>query len=302
LYKLISFFHLSVLNGSYDERCDLFSVGVVAYVLLSGTKPFWGTNKKMSWKERRVVMIDLIKRCDYSPMTGRDWKDVTNTAKDFVRSLLQLNPDDRPTAKEALLSPWIRENCCESNEDVQNCLALSIGGEEALDQVSSTRYGLWSLLSSKLDEDEVVGLQAYVESLDEDGHCSISFDTLYSVLCEATNCNKEELDAVFECDSTSRINYVDFFAEVLNGIGRNRVEQLAAALDSLDVDGTRKLKSADARDVVERILPVDLSAAVWSSMKFDDNGMVVTSEILSDVTERYAGRHRDSIRSGGCKS
>lgn len=104
----------AVLNGSYDERCDIFSVGVVAYVLLSGLKPFWGSNEKMAWKDRRLVMIDLIKKNEYTPMTGRAWKDICGIAKDFVRSLLQLNPGDRPTPKEALHSQWIIAQGCES--------------------------------------------------------------------------------------------------------------------------------------------------------------------------------------------
>ena len=293
----------AVLNGSYDERCDIFSVGVVAYVLLSGLKPFWGSNEKMAWKDRRLVMIDLIKKNEYTPMTGRPWKDICGIAKDFVRSLLQLNPGDRPTPKEALHSQWIIAQGCESDKDVTS-LALSVRGEETLDQLHSARHGLLTLLCTKLDDDEIVGLQAYAESCDEGGQCTISFDTLYNILLEATSCNKEELDAVFECCDTagSKINYVDFFAEVLIGKGRNTIEKLAARLDSLDVDGTRKLKSADVKLIVDNILPAEMAASIWGLSKIDKDDMVNTSELLSDVTERYAGRHRDSIRSGRTKS
>jgi hypothetical protein len=248
-------------------------------------------------------MIDLIKKCDYTPMTGRDWKDVQDIAKDFVRSLLQLNPGDRPTPTEALRSRWISAHGYDSNKDDvnDNCLTLSVRGEEMLHQLNSTRHALWELLSTRLDEGEIVGLQGYVESLDEEGQCTISFDALYNVLLEATSCEKEELDAVFECDAESKMNYVDFFAEVLIGRGRKTVEQLAAALDSLDVDGTRKLKSTDVKPIVKEVLPVEMSASVLYSLKVDCNDMVNTSELLSDVTERYAVRHRDSIRCGCCK-
>ena len=60
-----------VINGSYDEKCDLWSVGVVAYLLLSGEQPFWGPAEQMSWKDRRLIMMDLIKNCQYAPMTTR---------------------------------------------------------------------------------------------------------------------------------------------------------------------------------------------------------------------------------------
>ena len=286
-----------VLNGSYDERCDMFSVGVVVYTLLSGQKPFWGPNKKMSWEERRQIMIDLIKSCDYSPLTGRGWKDISSIAKDFVTSLLQLNPGDRPTPTEALRSRWIT-SCYTESDDDEHGLKLSCRDEEMLDQLHSTRQGLWKLLSTKLDEDEIVGLRAYVEILDEDGQCTISLDSLYNTLLEGTSCTKEDLNGIIECDVQTKINYVDFFAEVLLGIGRNNVERLAKSLDSLDVDGTRKLKSTDVKLAIEEVLPPEISASVLNSLKFDDNDIVDTSVLLSTVTEIYAGRQRDSNRSG----
>ena len=269
----------------------MFSVGVVAYILLSGQKPFWGPNKKMPWEDRREVIIELIQNCEYTPLTGRGWKDVSGSAKDFVTSLLQLNPSDRPKPTEALRSRWITAHGYDSNEDD---LALSRRGEVMLDQLNSTRQGLLTLLCTTLGEDEIIGLRAYVESLDEDGQCTISLDSLHNILLEGTSCTKEELDGVFEYDVQTNMNYVDFFAEVLLGRGRALVEQLAKSLDALDIDGTRKLKFSDVKPVVEEVLPSEISASVLGSLKFDDDGMVNTSDLLSNVTELYAGRYRHS--------
>jgi calcium-dependent protein kinase len=96
------------LAESYDHRCDIWSIGVVAYLLLSGKQPFWGNEKTMPWQERRLEMTSLIEKCEFSPMNGAAWYNISSSAKAFVRSLLQLEAEERPTPKEALQSEWIQ--------------------------------------------------------------------------------------------------------------------------------------------------------------------------------------------------
>jgi len=55
---------------------------------------------------RRRDIADKIRACDYD-FKGRRWKNVSKTAKDFVRDLLKLNGEERPTASEALGKPWL---------------------------------------------------------------------------------------------------------------------------------------------------------------------------------------------------
>jgi serine/threonine protein kinase len=96
---------------SYDHRCDIWSIGVVTYLLLSGKQPFWGREEKtLPWRERRLEMIALIEKCEFSPMSTGAWLNVSTSANAFVRSLLQLNADDRPTLEQALNSEWIRSS------------------------------------------------------------------------------------------------------------------------------------------------------------------------------------------------
>lgn len=292
-----------VLDGNYDEKCDLWSVGVVSYLLLSGERPFWGPAGRMAWKDRRKIMIELIQKCEYS-MTSRSWKVVSELAKEFVKSLLQMNPDDRPTATEALGSPWIGkmvegDECKESE-----MLALDDVSREKQEQSASFRLRLWQLLSTSLSEDEIEGLWAYIEVQDEAGDCLISVGKLRCILLEVSDnagcCRKEEIDEVFSAydNLDTKINYVDFLIEVQVGQGRNTVEKLAKTFDNMDVDSTRKLACDDVRSVIDDIVPSDMTDDIWNNNLHVDNGMVDTSEILSIFTKKFAGRHRDSIRSG----
>lgn len=87
-----------VLNGIYDEKCDIWSCGVICYILLCGYPPI---NSKVE-KE----LIEKIKEAKYEfdPM---EWDSISAEAKDFVTHLLEKNPNKRLSAQQALTHPWI---------------------------------------------------------------------------------------------------------------------------------------------------------------------------------------------------
>ncbi|KAL3810362.1 hypothetical protein ACHAXA_004204 [Cyclostephanos tholiformis] len=90
-----------VLRGKYDKSCDLWSVGVVAYVLLCGYLPFNGDTNPLTYE---FVLRGI---CDYH---AEDWKNIGVDAMDFVQKLLDINPGRRMTARQALDHPWMMRN------------------------------------------------------------------------------------------------------------------------------------------------------------------------------------------------
>ena len=89
-----------VLQGVYTYKADLWSAGVITYMLLSSSRPFWGRSRKQ--------MADQIMRCNLK-FDGPGWKHVTQGGKDFVASLIKVDPNERLSADEALESPWLHE-------------------------------------------------------------------------------------------------------------------------------------------------------------------------------------------------
>lgn len=89
-----------VLNKSYDSKCDIWSVGVITYILLSGLPPFNGDNDKEIMKKVRSGKFNF---------DSVAWQHVSDSAKDFIRKLLTYDPAKRPTAEKALQHLWITE-------------------------------------------------------------------------------------------------------------------------------------------------------------------------------------------------
>jgi len=86
-----------VLNNQYNEKCDMWSCGVIMYILLSGCPPFYGKNDQ--------EIYSSIKMGKYS-FRQKIWESVTNEAKNLIKKLLELDFSKRPTAQEAIQDPW----------------------------------------------------------------------------------------------------------------------------------------------------------------------------------------------------
>jgi len=90
-----------VLSGSpYDNSVDIWSTGVISYILLCGFPPFYGKTDQQ--------VFDKILRVDYS-FPSPDWDDISSAAKDFITAILVRDGSARPTAKECLESPWLSQ-------------------------------------------------------------------------------------------------------------------------------------------------------------------------------------------------
>jgi calcium-dependent protein kinase len=93
-----------VIRGSYDEKCDLWSVGVLTYLLLCGETPFGGEDE-----ENKILVGQRILSGPIPFKPQEAWDHVSEAGKAFVKRLLNRDLSRRPSAKEAQDDPWINE-------------------------------------------------------------------------------------------------------------------------------------------------------------------------------------------------
>lgn len=109
-----------VLNGTYNYKADIWSIGVLAFLLLANEKPFKGKNKQ--------VVMQNIKKVKYN-FKAHEWECISQDAKDFVSSLLIYDADDRPSANEALQQPWlVKANSNSRRSSSLSIQSLPLGG------------------------------------------------------------------------------------------------------------------------------------------------------------------------------
>lgn len=231
-----------VIRGSYDERCDIWAIGVISFLLLSGEPPFGGCGGP----EPLMTVRSNILRGDFAFEPADIWGLVSQKAKDFISALLVIDPKARPTAREAQKHGWLREWATRNRTEDDNVLNPNV--VKALvnfKEFSDMRKLLCEVLSFTLLPEQIKDLRKEFEKMDTDGSGEISLSALKQVL--VTNASEgslgalteEEVEDIFNAmrvkKTETRIHWHEFIAA---GLSQCQVDDrnLRLAFDRLDSD------------------------------------------------------------------
>lgn len=111
-----------VLAGGYNQAADVWSAGVILYILLSGMPPFWGKTKSRIFEAVRAADLRFPSNL---------WDHVSTSAKDLITRMLCMDPSKRLTAKEVLAHSWMKDASQASQEqeklDARDCKRVEVG-------------------------------------------------------------------------------------------------------------------------------------------------------------------------------
>ncbi|KAH7543774.1 hypothetical protein JRO89_XS15G0014700 [Xanthoceras sorbifolium] len=149
-----------VLHRSYSVEADMWSIGVIVYILLCGSRPFWARSESGIF--RSVLRADP--NFDDSP-----WPSVSPEAKDFVKRLLNKDHRKRMTAAQALTHPWLHDKNCAVPLDI-----LIYKLVKSYLRATPLKRAALKALSKALNEDQLVYLKAQFRLLEPKDDC-VSF-------------------------------------------------------------------------------------------------------------------------------
>ena len=86
---------------AYTEKCDIWSAGVIVFILLGGYQPFYDPNRKKLFRKIRNGKFEFHEQY---------WDDVSEEAKDLISKMLTVDPAERPSAAELLHHPWLHHD------------------------------------------------------------------------------------------------------------------------------------------------------------------------------------------------
>lgn len=196
-----------VLNKNYNEKCDLWSAGVILYILLSAKPPFDG--------ETDADIVQNVKKGDYE-LTSDTWKKISKEAKDLISKLLVMDVNARIDAKTALAHPWFTKN---KSKETFNEIKDKDMVEKYINNLKKYRTSsviqeaaLAYLVHNYPQLDEIVNACKLFNQMNTSGNGKLTKEELLKGLEKKIHKKtlKEDVDEIFEEMDSNNNGYIEY--------------------------------------------------------------------------------------------
>ena len=195
-----------VLTGNYNEKCDVWSAGVILYILLCGYPPFYGENNK--------EILEAVKKgkLDFS---SSEWKDKSKQSVDLVKRMI-INHEIRLFADEVLKHPWMNAK----NFKIETAKFKEIYCNiKQYSQLNFLRKTVIYFIARNMYEEEFIKLHEYFEFFDPKDMGNITLENFKSTLKGTLGVSEKEAEEVFsglDIFDNKYISYSQFTAAAIN--------------------------------------------------------------------------------------
>ena len=274
-----------VLRKRYNEKCDIWSAGVNLYILLCGFPPFGGNGDEQILKKVSSGRFSFP-----SP----EWDSISAGAKDLITQMLNMEPERRPSARQALSHPWFNQA---SNSQLNPAAASAIfrnlqtfKAERTLQKATLTFIA--SQLSTNAEKADMIST---FQSLDSDHSGALSraeliqgFEQLFGNQIEDVEAEVDRIMAEVDIDHSGEIDYTEFAVATMNRQKMVSRERLETAFRAFDLDGNGTISKDELRTMMGG--NHHYSEDVWEGIvkEVDQNGDgVIDFREFMDMMMRY---------------
>ncbi|KAJ4978446.1 hypothetical protein NE237_009226 [Protea cynaroides] len=268
-----------VLRKHYGQECDVWSAGVIIYILLSGVPPFWDETEQGIFEQ--VLKGELDFESD-------PWPSVSDGAKDLVRRMLVRDPKKRLTAHEVLCHPWVQIEGVAPDKPLDSAVLTRLKQFSAMNKLKKLAI---RVIAESLSEEEIAGLKEMFKMIDTDNSGQITFEELKAGFERVgANLKESEIFALMQAadiDNSGTIDYGEFLAATLHLNKIDREDHLFAAFSYFDKDGSGYITQDELQRAcedfgVENIILDDLIREVDQ----DNDGRIDYSEFVAMMQDK----------------
>ena len=201
-----------VLNRSYNEKCDVWSIGVLSFILLCGKPPFWGEDEKQ--------IIEKVKAGE--PDWRQDeWANISQEGQDFVKLLLTIKPSHRPSSSEALQNKWFKKFLYKKpvNVEMVKDIYNNIVGFKTDPMMFFQQATLAYMIHHLLEKEDVINIKNFYNWIDNNGDGKMEYKELNDGFKQFMDINEKELTKIFKYIDhahTGCIEYEEFIRACIN--------------------------------------------------------------------------------------
>jgi calcium-dependent protein kinase len=232
-----------VLAGRYDHMCDIWSCGVIMFILLSGVPPFNGNTD--------AEILAKVRGGMWSFSSGK-WDRISSDAKDLIRQMLKMSPQIRYDAEKALNHHWIKD-AAPAAPRVQ-LLPGIVENLRGFRSQNKLKKAALNVIANNLNEKEIKSLRDTFVSLDENGDGLLTLEELKAGLANAGGLEiPVDLQAIMDgidADGSGMIDYSEFLAATLDRKTYLQEDLCWAAFRLFDLDGDGRITQAELKEVL----------------------------------------------------
>ncbi|GAB2271937.1 Calcium-dependent protein kinase 4 [Dionaea muscipula] len=219
-----------VLCKRYGCESDVWSAGVILYILLSGVPPYWAESESGIFRQILHGKLDF---------ESEPWPSISDSAKDLIRKMLHRDPKKRLTAHQVLCHPWILDDTVAPDKPLDSAVLSRLKQFSAMNKLKKMAL---RVIAERLSEEEIGGLKELFKMLDADNSGTITFeelkDGLKKVGSNLLDSEIKDLMSAADIDNSGTIDYGEFLAATLHVNKMEREENLVAAFSYFDKDGS----------------------------------------------------------------
>eukprot|EP00602_Paraphysomonas_sp_CaronLab_P005513 CAMPEP_0185023902 /NCGR_PEP_ID=MMETSP1103-20130426/6506_1 /TAXON_ID=36769 /ORGANISM="Paraphysomonas bandaiensis, Strain Caron Lab Isolate" /LENGTH=438 /DNA_ID=CAMNT_0027556691 /DNA_START=177 /DNA_END=1493 /DNA_ORIENTATION=+ len=270
-------------RGKYDKECDLWSIGVVCYVLLCGYPPFYG--------DTDAEIFASVKKGEFD-FPSPDWDDISSQAKQFIRACLKTDASKRPTAREALEHPWFT---VASQSSVGHTMNNIKGSLERFINMNKLKRAALQVIAEQLTEAELHGLRSTFETLDMNKDGKLTYSEVQSALdAQGFDMLKDELRSIMEglgVEESNEIQYSEFLAATMDMNHAIREENIMRAFQQFDKDGSGSLTM---NELIEIMGSEDHARELVGEIDLNGDGVISYEEFKAMIQglNNHSARYR----------
>lgn len=273
-----------VLEGRYGPECDVWSAGVIMYILLCGYPPF------NSYSDRGIM--EKVKTAEVM-FPKLDWMGVSSDAKHLINCLLNKNPRKRATAEQALRHKWFKLAEKQENNLSRGLLPRkSQFGIELLEKfrrfqgLSRLKKIALTIIAQHIDEDEIAGLRDIFMALDTAGDGVLTVDEIREgIRLSGMGKLPTDLDNVLsevDTSGTGSIDFTEFIAACLHQSHYKQDEMCRKAFSVLDINRDGKISAEELERVFKLAAGSDKAGSADANHDFEVHGALLEADADGD--------------------
>ncbi|KAK1409866.1 hypothetical protein QVD17_36395 [Tagetes erecta] len=264
-----------VLRKQYDKECDVWSAGVIIYILLCGVPPFWDETEEGVYEQVLNGELDL---------ESDPWPSISDSAKDLIRGMLARDVTMRMTAHEVLSHPWIQADGVAPNHPLDSAVVSRLKQFAAMNKIKKIAI---RVIAMSLSEEEIAGLEEMFKTMDTDDSNQITLEELKAGLERAgVNLKDSEMTKLMDAadiDHNGAIEYGEFIAAMLHSNKVHKEDNLFAAFHYFDKDGSGYITAEELLQACEDFGLGDIP--------LNEDGRIDYSEFVDMMVENDFGKN-----------